>query len=157
MTRIETIYLTMLSTNERVVFYIYPKIIHGDLLNLRVLEQFKLPLILNKIIKFWNSWNLFEFWAKKLYKLCKMASNQCIRSKAKRIMARLVLWTKQWTPLINKATSYLNCIVTLVQWPWNMLLPSHPMITNFLPNSSNLRPPKSSKHLIVKDECYCMR
>jgi len=103
-TRIEIIYFTMLSTNERVVFYIYPKIIHGDLLNLHDLEQFKLPLVLNKIIKFCNSWNFFEFWAKKLYKFCKMTSNQCIRSKAKRIMARLGLWTKQWTPFINKAT-----------------------------------------------------
>ncbi len=56
------------------------------------------------------------------------------------------------TPMMNGITLFLNCMVMLVQWPWQTLDPSQPMLTNFLISSSTLKPQKSSIHLTIKEK-----
>lgn len=48
----------------------------------------------------------------------------------------------------NNLIFELKCDTHLMAW--NTLLPSHPMLTNFVPNSCNLNPPKSNKAFTIR-------
>ncbi len=50
--------------------------------------------------------------------------------------------------LVTKlATSFLNYNIKKFSLLWKIILPSHPILTSFPSNSSNFKPPNSSKHI----------
>jgi len=56
------------------------------------------------------------------------------------------IMSKTLNPIKNGPTFTLNYKIT---WPWEMLLPLHPKLTNFPHNSSILKLPKSSRTSIT--------